>query len=184
VRTVAIEASLTRSNARYLTPSSAGQGVGRASTRDTKKLVPRVASTSALNIRVQPTPQNVSDTSLQRAQNGGVPSTFGYVRETVDRALGNHDIVLLAAPPLLSSADTIAMIQMPAGAIIVARAGRDDVIEVAAAVRELERCAPPVVGAIICGNGHRNGDGEYPFDLELDGTDSSGTSFFYGMAAK
>ena len=184
VRTVAIEASLTRSNARYLTPSSAGQGVGRVSARDTKKLVPRVANTGALNIRVQSTPQTVSDTSLQRAQNGGVPSTFGYVRETVNRALGDHDIVLLAAPPLLSSADTIAMIQMPAGAILVARAGRDDVIEVAAAVRELERCAPPVVGAIICGNGHRNGDGEYPFDLELDGADSSGTSFFYGMAAK
>jgi hypothetical protein len=138
-----------------------------------------VAKTGVLGSTGQSTSQSNGDITLQRAQNG-VARTFGYVRETVDRALGNHDIVLLAAPPMLSSADTTAMIQMPAGAILVARAGRDDVSEIAAAIRELERCAPPVVGAIICGNANGNGDREYQFDLEFDTEDSSATPFSYG----
>jgi hypothetical protein len=40
------------------------------------------------------------------------------------------------------------LIQMPAGAILVVRSG-DDVRRVAAAVRRLERVAPPVVGTVI-----------------------------------
>jgi hypothetical protein len=183
VRTLAIEASLTGPNARQLRAPSAVPEVLGVSARVTKRLVPRVAHTGALDIRGQSTLQSNGDTNLHRAQDG-VGRTFAYVRETVDRALGNHDIVLLAAPPLLSSADTIAMIQMPAGAILVARAGHDDVSEIATAVRELERCAPPVVGAIICGNAGQNGNGEYPFDLTLNSGDSSATRFSYGSAGK
>jgi len=177
VRAVALEASLTRSNAPQLQAPSAGPGVVSVSTRVTKRLIPRVPNTGVLDIRGQSTPQPAGDANIQRTQNGGVARTFAYMRETVDRALGNHDIVLLAAAPLLSSADTIAMVQMPAGAILVARAGHDDVSEIAKAVRELERCAPPVVGAIICGNGSRNGDSEHQFDLEFDTGDSSATAF-------
>jgi polysaccharide biosynthesis transport protein len=185
VRTLAIEANLTRSNGRHLKPSSPAQGVvgvSGGSTRETKRLKPRVANTVALDSRS--VPQTVGDGSLQRAHKNGVARTFGFIRESVDRALGDHDIVLLAAPPLLSSADTAAIIQMPAGAILVTRAGYDNASEVAAAVRELERCAPPVVGAIICGNGQRNGNGEYPFDLELDTSDSPAASRSYGLASK
>ena len=76
--------------------------------------------------------------------------------------------MLLAAPPLLSSADTAAIIQLPAGAILVARAGRDDVSEIAAAVRELERCAPPVVGAVFCESSWSKADGEFEIDSEID----------------
>ena len=184
VRTLAIEASLVRSNGRHLKPPAPVQGVVSVSTRETKRLIPRVANTVALDSRGQSVPQTLGDGSLQRSHKNGVARTFGVIRENVDRALGDHDIVLLAAPPLLSSADTAAIIQMPAGAILVARAGYDNASEVAAAVRELERCAPPVVGAIICGNGQRNGNGEYPFDLELDTSDSPAASRSYGMASK
>jgi uncharacterized protein involved in exopolysaccharide biosynthesis len=184
VRTLAIEASITGSNTRQLKAPSPGPGVVGVSERGTSRLGSRGASTSALDISGQSTTlQSVADTNLQRAQNG-VARTFGYVRETVDRVLRDHDIVLLAAPPLLASADSIAMIQMPAGAILVARAGRDDVTEIAAAVRELERCAPPVVGAIMCGQEHRNGNGEHQFDLEVDAANSSATRLSYSSLAK
>jgi len=181
VRTLAIEASLTGSSARQFKPPPAKSGVVNG--RVTKRLIPRVSGTATLDGRGQSTPQVNGDTNLPRAHDG-VARTFGYMRESVDRALGNHDIVLVSAPPLLASADTVAMIQMPAGAILVARSGRDIVSEIAAAVRELERCAPPVVGAIICGNGHRDGHGEDQFDMELDTGDSSASAFSYGLAAK
>jgi len=183
VRALAIEANLTRSNGYHHKPSAPAVAVS-VSSRETKRLIPRIANTVALDGIGQSMPQTVGDGSLQRAQKNGVARPFGYIRESVDRALGNHDIVLLAAPPLLSSADTAAIIQMPAGAILVARAGYDNASEVAAAVRELAKCAPPVVGAIICGNGHRNGTGEYPFDLELETADSSAPSMSYGLVSK
>lgn len=179
VRTLAIEASLAGSSSRQLKPPA---GSGTVTARVTKRLVPRVPRTSTLDGRGQAlTPAGVG-ANLERLQDP-VARTFGYVRETVERALGNHDIVLIAAPPLLASADTLAMIQMPAGAILVSRAGRDDVSDIAAAVRELERCAPPVVGAIICGNGHRNGAGVDGIDVELYIDDSS-APFSYDLAAK
>jgi hypothetical protein len=131
-------------------------------------------------------PQAIGDANMQRTQNGAVIAhTFGYVRETVDRVLGNHDIVLLAAPPLLSSADTVAMIHLPAGAILVARAGHDDVSEIASAVRELERCVPPVVGAVFCENSWAEIDGEYSPDSALhDSRLSSANRASYGLSAK
>jgi polysaccharide biosynthesis transport protein len=188
VRTLAIKASLNGSNGsngsngHQLKPPAvvAAPSVASLPGRTTKRLAPRVANTVALDRAGQPMPPAVGDTSLQRAQNGGVPSTFGYVRETVEHALGNHDIVLMAAPPLLSSADSIALIQMPAGAILVARTGHDDVSEITAAIRELERCVPPVVGAIIVADNHKNGNGQHPFDLDFDAT----TPFAYGLAGK
>jgi polysaccharide biosynthesis transport protein len=167
VRTLAIEASLSSANARRLKAPSEAPAAVVVSTRATKRLLPRIANTATLdNIKGQSTLQSGIDTSLQRASNG-LTRTFGYVRETVDRVLGNHDIVLLAAPPLLSSADTLAFIQIPAGAILVARAGHDDVTEVAAAVRELERCVPPVVGAVFCDGSWAEVDDEYETSSKL-----------------
>jgi succinoglycan biosynthesis transport protein ExoP len=162
VRTLAIETSLTRSNGHHHPkPTSPAEALVSVSGRETKRLIPRVANTGALDGRAESMPQTIADASLLRAKNGSVARPFGFIRESVDRALGNHDIVLLAAPPLLSSADTAAIIQLPAGAILVARAGNDDVSEIAAAVRELERCVPPVVGAVFCESSWSTADGEY-----------------------
>jgi succinoglycan biosynthesis transport protein ExoP len=171
VRTLAIEASLTRSDGRDgrdlkkpMSPSAAVVSSGR----ETKRLVPRTAKTVALDDRVKSMPLTIGDTSLQRVQNGRIARPFGYVRESVDRALASHDLVLLAAPPILSSADTAAIIQLPAGVILVAHAGCDDVSDVAAAVRELERCVPPVVGAVFCENSWSKENGDHEIDADLD----------------
>ena len=192
VRTMAIEASLTKSNGRHPRPTSLPAEASHpkptslpaeashpkpttlpaeaivTSGRETKRLFPRVANTVALDSRAKSIPQTIADAGLQRLQNGSVVARpFGYVRDSVDRALGNHDIVLLAAPPLLSSADTAAIIHLPAGAILVARAGHDDVSEIASAVRELEKCVPPVVGAVFCEAAWSSADGEYEVDAAL-----------------
>jgi uncharacterized protein involved in exopolysaccharide biosynthesis len=167
VRAMAIEASLTRSNGRQPKPASPAEAIV-SSGRETKRLHPRVANTVALDSRAKSMPQTIADASLQRVQNGSVARPFGYIRESVDRALGNHDIVLLAAPPLLSSADTAAIVHLPAGAILVARAGQDDVSEIAVAVRELEKCVPPVVGAVFCESSWSKTDGEFEVFSELD----------------
>src|SRR5271156_1766415 len=168
VRALAIEASLTGHNGdRPKAVSSAG-AVARGAGRETKRLAPRGANTVALDGKAQSVPQTIADKSIQRARNSNVPRPFGFIRESVDRALGNHDIVLLAAPPLLSSADTAAIIQIPAGAILVVRAGRDEVSEVAAAVRELERYAPPVVGAVFCESSWAMPDGGLEIESELE----------------
>jgi succinoglycan biosynthesis transport protein ExoP len=168
VRALAIEASLiSPTGDRPKAPLSV-EAAARVAGRETKRLTPRGASTVALDGKAQSVPQTIGDKSLQRARNGNVPRPFGFIRESVDRALGNHDIVLLAAPPLLSSADTAAIIQIPAGAILVARAGRDEVSDVTAAVRELERYAPPVVGAVFCESSWSKADGEFEIESEFD----------------
>ena len=182
VHALAIEASLTGSNGRRLKAPSKAPSVAvvptvmpaavTVSARATTRLVPRIGNTGTLEVKAQSSLQSVTDTGLQRASNGAI-RTFGYVRETVDRILGNHDIVLLAAPPLLSSADAIAFVQIPAGAILVARAGHDDVSELAAAVRELERCVPPVVGAVFCDSSWSEADGEYQAGSKLSDRHSS-----------
>ena len=168
MRTLAIEASLTGSNGdRPKGSIVTAEAVASVAGRETKRLSPRGANTVALDGKAQSMPQTIADKSLQRVQNGNIARPFGFIRESVDRALGNHDIVLLAAPPLLSSADTAAIIQIPAGAILVAHAGRDEVSEVAAAVRELERCVPPVVGAVFCESSWSKADGDYEIDADI-----------------
>ena len=164
VRAMAIEASLTGPNGDRPKAALSAEAVARVAGRETKRLSQRGANTAALDGKAQSVPQTIADKNLQRARNGNVPRPFGFIRESVDRALGNHDIVLLAAPPLLSSADTAAIIQIPAGAILVARAGRDEVSDVTAAVRELERYAPPVVGAVFCESSWSKADGDYEID--------------------
>jgi polysaccharide biosynthesis transport protein len=182
VRALAIEASLTGSTPRQLRPPLTGSG-GSTSARVTKRLLPRVAKTGVFDAVEQSISESNGDANLQRAQNG-VAHTFGYLREVVDRALGNHEIVLLAGPPLLDSADSILLVQMPAGAVLVARAGRDNVSEIAAAVRELERSVPPVVGAIICGDAHHKSDSEDPLGIPFDTGDSSEPGHHYRWIGK
>jgi len=71
------------------------------------------------------------------------------VLDTVKRALETHDMVLLDGPSLLASADPVLLLQIPAGALLVVRAERDEIREIKAAGRELERISPPVVGTIL-----------------------------------
>jgi receptor protein-tyrosine kinase len=168
VRTLAIEASLTKSDGRDLKKPTLPSPSVVSSGRETRRLVPRTAKTVALDDRVKSMPLTVGDTGLQRVPNGRIARPFGYVRESVDRALSSHDLVLLAAPPILSSADTAAIIQLPAGVILVAHEGRDDVSDIAAAVRELERCVPPVVGAVFCESSWSKENGGHEVDAELD----------------
>ncbi len=70
-------------------------------------------------------------------------------RESIERAMQTHDIVLLDAPPLLTSADAVLLMQVPAGVILVVRAERDEASEIAATAHEIERLEPPVVGAVL-----------------------------------
>jgi len=58
-------------------------------------------------------------------------------------------MVLLDGPSLLASADPVLLLQIPAGALLVVRAERDEIREIKAAGRELERISPPVVGTIL-----------------------------------
>jgi Mrp family chromosome partitioning ATPase len=81
--------------------------------------------------------------------NGSAGLALDCVKESVEHALLTHEIVLLDAPPLLTSADAVLLMQMPAGAILVVRGGRDQVREITSAMREIERLAPPVVGAVL-----------------------------------
>lgn len=75
--------------------------------------------------------------------------TLGCVRNMIDLGLANHDLVLLDTPPLLESADAAMIIQMPAAAMLVVRAGHDVIGDVSAAGRELEKLNASAVGAIM-----------------------------------
>ena len=165
VRAVALEASMTSPNGHHPKPTSAVEAHVSVSGRETRRLPQRIGNTVALDGKAKSIPQTVADASLR---NGSLARPFGYIRESVDRALRNHDIVLLAAPPLLSSADAATIIHLPAGAILIASAGTDDVSETAAAVRELQRCAPPVVGAVFCESSWSKANGEYEIESDLD----------------
>ena len=164
VRALAIEASLTAPNGDRPKAALSADAATRVAGRETKRLAPRGANTVELDGKLQSVPPPIVNKSLPRVRNDNVPRPFGFIRESVDRALGSHDVVLLAAPPLLSSADTAAIIQIPAGAILVAHAGRDEASDVAAAVRELERYAPPVVGAVFCESSWSKADTSYGID--------------------
>ena len=183
VRALVIEASLIRSGCENLKTTATGSGVIAVPARATRRLVP-LSGTGTLELRGQSTAPG-GNGSLQRVQSApsdAVARNFGYVRETVNRSLDSHDIVFLVAPPLLSSADAIALFEMPAGAILVTRAGKDQVSDIAAAIRELERCAPPVVGAIICADEHHL-TGFDPL-LEEEFVDSPAPRAVHGMVRK
>jgi succinoglycan biosynthesis transport protein ExoP len=165
VRALALEASMTSPNGHHAKPTSAVEALVSVSGRETRRLPQRIGNTVALDGRAKSMPQTIADANLA---NGSLARPFGYIRESVDRAMRNHDIVLLAAPPLLSSADAATIIHLPAGAILIASAGTDDVSEVAAAIRELQRCAPPVVGAVFCESSWSKPDGEYQIESDLD----------------
>jgi len=74
---------------------------------------------------------------------------IGCVQESLELALATHDLVLIDAPPVLDSADTAMLVQNPAGVIVVVRADRDRLADVTAAIQELNRLSPPVVGVVL-----------------------------------
>jgi polysaccharide biosynthesis transport protein len=71
------------------------------------------------------------------------------VQESLELALAGHDLVLMDAPPVLGSADTAMLVQNPAGVIVVVRAERDRLDDVTAAIQELNKLSPPVVGVVM-----------------------------------
>jgi succinoglycan biosynthesis transport protein ExoP len=71
------------------------------------------------------------------------------VQESLELALAGHDLVLMDAPPVLGSADTAMLVQNPAGVIVVVRAERDRLEDVTAAIQELNKLSPPVVGVVM-----------------------------------
>jgi polysaccharide biosynthesis transport protein len=71
------------------------------------------------------------------------------IQEVLEMALKTHDIVLLDAPPVLSSADTAMLVQNPAGVIVVVLAERDRLPEVTAAIEELRKLSPPAIGLVL-----------------------------------
>ncbi|HUN58760.1 MAG TPA: hypothetical protein VMU41_11635 [Candidatus Binataceae bacterium] len=102
------------------------------------------------------------------------------LREVLDIALASHDLVLIDAPPVLSSADTTMLVQNPAGVILVVREGRDRVDDIVASVQELNKLSPPVVG-IVLQDGHdkdfeTDARREPPEDGKLVATQPSGPS--------
>lgn len=159
VRTVALEANLSETGARYLGTTASVQAV-TTSGRSTSRLFDRQHTESLQQPLVQ-----TGGGSLER-RNGKGAQTFVHMHEVVNRALAKHDVVLLDAPPVLASADAIALVQLPAGAILVVHAGSDDRFNITAAVRELEKSAPPVVGAIFWDRGPASSD-EYEVDLDI-----------------
>ena len=71
------------------------------------------------------------------------------MQRLLDEQLATHDIVLLDAAPLLESADTEMLIQMPAATILIVQAERDRLERVKAATDAIARISPPVVGAVL-----------------------------------
>jgi polysaccharide biosynthesis transport protein len=92
------------------------------------------------------------------------------LREVLDMTLASHDLVLVDAPPVLSSADTTMLVQNPAGVILVVRAGRDRVEDVVASVQELSKLSPPVVGIVLQSGEMRGLDAESHQEPPEDGT--------------
>jgi len=71
------------------------------------------------------------------------------VQEVLELALASHDIVLIDTQPLLGSADTAMLIQNQAGVIVIVRADRDRIRDVKAAIQEVNKLSPPVVGVVM-----------------------------------
>jgi uncharacterized protein involved in exopolysaccharide biosynthesis/Mrp family chromosome partitioning ATPase len=120
--------------------------------RPTGDITRHIARTGSLEINGHALVTSVEEppgrfTICQHA--GGAGLALECVKESVELALQTHDIVLLDAPPLLTSADAVLLMQMPAGAILVVRGGRDEVRDIVAAAQEIERLSPPVVGTIL-----------------------------------
>jgi polysaccharide biosynthesis transport protein len=90
-------------------------------------------------------PDRMSIRPLQKDQR----LSMRCVQEALELGLASHDLVLLDAPPVLTSADTAMLVQNPAGVIVVVRSNRDRLADVAAAVEELSQLSPPVVGVVI-----------------------------------
>jgi uncharacterized protein involved in exopolysaccharide biosynthesis len=146
--------------------------------RNTAPSSKRTASLASPSFKYVAAPTAVSSPSAPSSENGrsktevantmtpmtgpgrspGLSLTPAPVRGLLDSLRDRYDLVLFDTPPILASADAEMLIQMPAGAILVVRSGHDVARDIKAAVRCLERIAPPVVGTIItCASGHEAG---------------------------
>ncbi len=154
--TAAIEANTVSPDKRYVEngkekpprrdrPEAISVGATRGLTRQLAMTGPLEARSHALVRTSDAEPELFS---ICR-HDGSSGLTMECVLDTVKRALETHDMVLLDGPSLLASADPVLLLQIPAGALLVVRAERDEIREIRAAGRELERISPPVVGTIL-----------------------------------
>jgi len=154
--TAAIEANMVSPDKRYVEngkdkpprrdrPEAISVGATRGLTRQLAMTGPLEARSHALVRTGDAEPELFS---ICR-HDGSSGLTMECVLDTVKRALETHDMVLLDGPSLLASADPVLLLQIPAGALLVVRAERDEIREIKAAGRELERISPPVVGTIL-----------------------------------
>jgi polysaccharide biosynthesis transport protein len=140
---VALEANPLSPDSRYRrsqdssNPKSAPANGGLEAERYTRPL-----STSALHRSF------LSQIAVARSQ-GRSEIDPELLQRRLNEQLAKRDIVLLDAAPLLDSADTEILIQIPAATILVVRAERDNVKRVQTATEALARISPPVVGVVL-----------------------------------
>lgn len=152
VRTAALEANASNSDARYLSVSansvasdSAVRGINIV--RPNRSRLPTGSLRNPYHSIVPATDAQPDRIPICR-HDGGPKLKFECIDGLVQLALADHDIVLIDAPAVLNSPDPGMLVQTPAAAILIVREGRDQLCDVTAAARELERLRPPAVGAI------------------------------------
>lgn len=106
-------------------------------------------------------PDRMSICPLQKGQR----LSMRCVQEALELGLASHDVVLMDAPPVLSSADTAMLVQNPAGVIVVVRSGADRLADVVATIEELNKLSPPVIGVVMSRNWAANGNSHPPDGL-------------------
>jgi Mrp family chromosome partitioning ATPase len=90
-------------------------------------------------------PDRMSICPLQKDQR----LSMRCVQEALELGLASHDLVLMDAPPVLNSADTAMLVQNPAGVLVVVRSRHDRLTDVLAAIAELHKLSPPVIGVVL-----------------------------------
>jgi Mrp family chromosome partitioning ATPase len=90
-------------------------------------------------------PDRMSICPLQKGQR----LSMRCVQEALELGLASHDLVLMDAPPVLSSADTAMLVQNPAGVIVAVRTDYDRLADILTTIEELNKLSPPVIGVVM-----------------------------------
>jgi Mrp family chromosome partitioning ATPase len=135
----------------FLRESASGSRLanGKASGNSTGNALAKRKPLGACVHSIMPAANSLPDRMSIRPLQKDQRLSMRCVQEALELGLASHDLVLLDAPPVLSSADTAMLVQNPAGVIVVVRSNRDRLADVAAAIEELNQLAPPVVGVVI-----------------------------------
>jgi succinoglycan biosynthesis transport protein ExoP len=149
--TIVVEANAVSPDDRYRSPHLHIGSLNRKNGHTTRPFNP-LATTNSSNGKdhwiAEANDSLPSRISICR-HDGAPRCSMACAQSLVDLSLANYDLVLVDAPPLLDSSAAAMVIQMPAGAILIVRAGRDTKDEIEAVARELEKLSPSVVGTIM-----------------------------------